>query len=224
MPCKWPCRVFAKLGVVYQNDDYFERMYEMYTCTKTQLGDNGLYNTADHLWWRDADFDPPYVEPNGEDCYWSRGNGWVLAALVRCLDIMPAEAAGRDDYLQTFKEMCAALIKVQRADGFWPVSLHDAGHYPGKETTGTAFFTYGLAWGVNQGILDARTYQPVALKAWNALILDAVHPSGFLGYVQGTGKEPSAGQPVTFTSMPDFEDYGLGAFLLAGSEVVKMGH
>ncbi len=215
--------VFARLGVVYQNDDYFDRLYEMYTCTKTQLGESGLYNTVDHLWWRDADYDPPYVEPSGEDCYWSRGNGWVLAALVRCLEIMPEEAAGRDDYLQTFQEMATALIEVQRPDGFWSVSLHDPNHYPGRETTGTAFFAYGLAWGVNQGILDAETVKPVALKAWNALILDAVQPNGFLGYVQGTGKEPSAGQPVTYISMPDFEDYGLGAFLLAGSEIYKMG-
>lgn len=79
-----------------------------------------------------------------------------------------------------------------------------------------------MAWGINNGILDASTYQPVIEKAWDAIIKEALHPNGFLGYVQGTGKEPKDGQPVTYDSMPDFEDYGLGAFLLAGEEMFKL--
>lgn len=194
-------------------------MYDMYHYTKTRHGDNGLYNPVDHLWWRDADFDPPYTEPNGEDCYWSRGNGWVVMALVRVLDIIPPNEPHRAEYEADLQNMLRALVQVQRPDGFWNVSLHDPNHFGGKETTGTAMFTYGLAWAVNNGLLDAKTYQPIALKAWNAILTEAIHPNGFLGYVQGTGKEPKDGQPVTYTSMPDFEDYGLGAVLLAGREV-----
>ncbi len=214
--------VFARLGAVYEDDNYFEKMYELYTYTKETHGTNGLYNPADHLWWRDADFDPPYVEPNGEDCYWSRGNGWVFAAMVRVLDVIPEDAPHRQEYVQTFVDMALALALVQRSDGFWNVSLHDPNNYGGKETSGTAFFTYGLAWGVNHGLLDAETYTPIAMKGWDGLVNDSLHPNGFLGYVQSTGKQPSDGQPVGYDTVPNFEDYGLGAFLLAGSEVYKL--
>ncbi len=214
--------VFAKLGVLCKDNTYFEKMYDIYMYTKTQFGENGLYNPEDGLWWRDADFDPPYTEPNGEDCYWSRGNGWVLAALVRVLDIIPKDAPHRDEYLRTFQEMATALLKVQRKDGFWNVSLHDPGNFGGKETSGTALFVYGMAWGINNGILDKETYLSAVIKAWNAMATESVHENGFLGYVQGTGKEPKDGQPVTYDNVPDFEDYGLGCFLLAGSEVYKL--
>nr|WP_294895337.1 glycoside hydrolase family 88 protein [uncultured Pedobacter sp.] len=213
--------VFAKLGVITKDTTYFDYMYKMYHHSKFVEG-GGLYNKADGLWWRDKDFVPPYKEPNGEDCYWSRGNGWVVAALVRVMDLIPENETHRAEYLQDYKEMMAALVPLQREDGFWNVSLHDANHFGGKETSGTSLFVYGMAWGVNQGILDAKVYKPVIAKAWNALQNDAVHKNGFLGYVQGTGKEPKDGQPVSYTSVPDFEDYGLGCFLLAGSEVYKL--
>ncbi|MGK9367900.1 glycoside hydrolase family 88 protein [Melioribacter sp. Ez-97] len=214
--------VFAKLGAIYNDTVYFNRMYRMYMHTKTEEGDSGLYNKIDHLWWRDKDFDPPHTSPNGEDTYWSRGNGWVLAALARVLDVMPYNAPHRDEYETTFKEMAEALIAVQREDGFWNVSLHDPGEFGGKETSGTAFFTFGLAWGVNKGLLTDPVYKEAAKKGWNALTNDALHENGFLGYVQSTGKQPSDGQPVTYDKAPNFEDYGLGAFLLAGSEIYKM--
>jgi rhamnogalacturonyl hydrolase YesR len=111
---------------------------------------------------------------------------------------------------------------LQRADGFWNVSLHDPTEFSGKELTGTALFTYGFAWGMNKGILDKNTYLSATIKAWNAMSTEGVHPNGFLGFVQGTGKEPKDGQPVTYDKIPNFEDFGLGCFLLAGSEVYKL--
>jgi len=213
--------VFAKLGVLTKDDTYYEYMYKMYMHTKNVEG-GGLYNAKDGLWWRDKDFVPPYKEPNGQDCYWSRGNGWVVAALVRVLEIMPENAPHRDEYLKTYHEMIKALVPLQRTDGFWNVSLKDPTNYGGKETSGTALFAYGMAWGVNKGILDKKVYLPIITKAWNAISKDAVQKSGFIGYMQGTGKEPKDGQPVTYTSMPDFEDYGLGCYLLAGTEVYKL--
>jgi rhamnogalacturonyl hydrolase YesR len=120
------------------------------------------------------------------------------------------------------RAMCDALRKVQREDGFWNVSLHDPSHFGSKETTGTAFFVYGMAWGVRNGVLPRETYLPIVATAWNALANEALHADGFLGYVQGTGKEPKDGQPVKYDSKPDFTDYGLGAFLLAGSEVYRL--
>lgn len=213
--------VFAQLGNLTGDNAYYEYMYKMYMHSKEVEG-GGLYNKADGLWWRDKDFVPPYKEPNGEDCYWSRGNGWVIAAFVRVLDIMPEDAPHREEYLKTYKEMLAALVPLQRPDGFWNVSLHDPTHFGGKETSGTALFVYGMAWGINKGIISSETYKPVLVKAWNAMTKDAIAKDGSLGYLQGTGKEPKDGQPVTFTSRPDFEDYGLGCFLLAGTEVYKM--
>ena len=213
--------IFAQLGVLYEEDAYYEKMYDLYTTTRNEIG-GGLYNQEDSLWWRDADFVPPHTSPNGKDVYWSRGNGWVVAALARVMDIIPEDAPHYEEYKQDYLEMVHALVPLQREDGFWNVSLHDPDHFGGKETSGTAFFTYAMAWGVNNGLLDPEVFRPVIAKAWNAMANEAVHPNGFLGYVQGTGKEPKDGQPVTYTSKPDFEDYGLGAFLLAGTEILKM--
>jgi unsaturated rhamnogalacturonyl hydrolase len=214
--------VFARLGVLYNDSSYSRKMYDLYSFAKYKHGGNGLYNQKDHLWWRDKDFVPPYKEPNGMNCYWSRGNGWVLAALARTLELVPATDPHYSEYLQDFRDMSAALLKVQRADGFWNVSLQDPTHFGGRETSGTALFTYGMAWGLNHHLLDTKTYKPVVLKAWKAMVKYAVHPNGMLGYVQGSGKEPKDGQPVGYDSVPDFEDYGLGCFLLAGSEVYKL--
>ncbi len=214
--------VLAKLGVMYNDNRYFEKMHDMYAFTKNQHGEKGLYNAAEGLWWRDKDFDLPYKTPSGANCYWSRGNGWVLAALVRVLDIMPENAPHREEYLKTYLEMVNALLPLQRADGFWNVSLTDSTDFGGKELTGTALFTYGLAWGINHKILDKKKMTPSVSKAWNALLKECVHPDGMLGYVQSTGKEPKDGQPVTFDKAANFEDFGLGCFLLAGCEVYKM--
>lgn len=213
--------VLTKLGAVTGEQKYFDKAWDMYSCSRDEIG-GGLYNKADGLWWRDKDFVPPYTEPNGEDCYWSRGNGWVYAALVRVLQDLPASDPHRAVYLSDFKEMSKALLKCQRPDGFWNVSLHDPDNYGGKELTGTALFVYGMAWGINNGILDAATYLAPCVKAWDAMVKDAVHPDGFLGFVQGTGKEPKDSQPVTYDSKPDFDDYGTGCFLLAGTEIYKL--
>ncbi|MBS1655392.1 MAG: glycoside hydrolase family 88 protein [Bacteroidetes bacterium] len=214
--------LFVKLGNLFNDTSYYNRMYEMYAFTKYKQGGNGLYNPVDKLWWRDKDFVPPYKEPNGDNCYWSRGNGWVVAALVKTLDALPKTDPHYDEYLQNFKEMMSVLPGLQREDGYWNVSLHDADHFGGKELTGTSLFIYGMAWGINHRILDKKMYLPVINKAWNAMVKESVHPDGKLGYVQGTGKEPKDGQPVTYDSTPDFEDYGLGCFLLAGSEISKI--
>jgi rhamnogalacturonyl hydrolase YesR len=214
--------VFVKLGNLYNEPKYFDRMYEMYAFTKNKHGDNGLYNQKEHLWWRDKDFDPPYKEPNGDNCYWARGNGWVVAALARVLNDLPKNDPHYQEYLQDYKDMCAAVLPLQRSDGYWNVSLKDPNNFGGKEVSGTSLFIYGFAWGVNNRILDMKLYLPAITKAWNAMSKEAVHPDGKLGYVQGTGKEPKDGQPVNYDNTPDFEDYGLGCFLLAGSEIYKL--
>lgn len=224
-------------------DRYTDKGWDMYEASREEIG-GGLLNVKDGLWWRDADFVPPYKEPNGEDCYWSRGNGWVYAALVRAMDAMlvakgaapPAfmESLGEtkwsnikvdehfNDYRKDFLLMTKALLACQREDGFWNVSLHDETNYGGVELSGTALFIYGMAWGVRHGYLSAKKYEPVIYRTWEAMVKTCLHPDGFLGYVQGTGKQPSDSQPVTYDKEPDFDDYGLGCFLLCGSEVVRL--
>ena len=214
--------VMAQLGVIYKDNRYFEKMYDLYNYTKTVHGGNGLFNPKEGLWWRDKDFVPPYKTPDGKNCYWSRGNGWVVAAMVRVLDIMPKNAPHRAEYEQMLVTMLSALLPLQREDGYWNVSLTDPKHFGGKELTGTSLFIYGMAWAINKGLVKSKVYEPAISKAWNAMRTECIHPNGFLGFVQGTGKEPKDGQPVTHESMPDFEDFGLGCYLLAGSEIYKM--
>ncbi len=112
-----------------------------------------------------------------------------------------------------------AARAVQRGDGFWNVSLADPDHFPGPETSGTAFLLYGTAYALRAGLVPARDFEAVAARAWHGLVATAVHPDGFLGYVQGTGDRPESGQPVGYGSTADF---GVGAFLLAGTELALL--
>jgi unsaturated rhamnogalacturonyl hydrolase len=223
--------LFAKMSALTGDKNYADKMYSYFHYTKSVIGpSNGLYNLADHLWSRDVNFlSANYQASDGtrQKCYWSRGNGWAFVALPRMMEVLSTNDAHYAEYLQTFREMAAALKPLQRDDGFWNVNLAYTNDFPGPETSGTACFTYGFAWGINHGYLDANTYLPAVIKGWNALATAALHHSagkdnGFLGYVQGTGSKPSDGQPVTYTSVPNFDDYGLGLFLLAGSQVYEL--
>ena len=193
----------------------------MYYYTRSQLAGGGLYDTVHHLWWRDKDFMPPYKESNGAGCYWSRGNGWVCAALVRVLEQLPKGAPHYADYVKDYKDMMHSLLAYQTPGGFWNVSLADPADFGGKELTGSALFTYAMAWGLNHHMLSKKIFSRPVQNAWHFLA-SCVHSNGFLGYVQGTGKEPKDGQPVGYDHEPDFEDFGLGCFLLAGSEVYRL--
>ncbi len=208
--------IFTRLGVLLNDEAYFKKMYSLYYNTKVS---RSLYNKEQGLWYRDESFAPPYTTPNGKPSYWSRGNGWVFVAHARVLQLLPQHDPHRTEYLETFKEMALALQKCQREDGFWNASLDDPNNFGGPETSGTSFFTYGFAWGINNGLLDSATYSPIVAHAWNGLVTKAVHEDGFLGYVQGVGTNPSSSQPVTYQTTADF---GVGAFLLAGSEVAKL--
>jgi len=208
--------VYARLGVLYNDAAYFDKMYALFRDTKVT---RALFNQSEGLWYRDQNFDPPFYTPSGQDSYWSRGNGWAFGALVRVLELLPTTDLHRQEYIDTFKKMAQALKNRQRTDGFWNVSLDDPTDFAGPETSGTAFFTYGLAWGINNHFLDSATYYPTMVKAWTGLATIAVQPSGFLAFVQGVGSNPSSSQPVNVNTTADF---GVGAFLLAGTEVCKL--
>ena len=214
--------IYSKLYAVTKEQKYLDKAWDLYSFTRNSHGEKGMQHQNEGPWGIDKDFDPPYKEPNGKWCYWSRGNGWVIAALARYMTDCPKTDIHYPIYLKDFLAMAKALKACQRADGFWNCSLHDETNFGGKETSGTALFVYAMSWGIRNGVLDAKEYRPVVDKAWKAIVSDAIHPNGYIGFVQGTGKEPKDGQPTSYDSHPDFEDYGTGCVLLAAAEYYKI--
>jgi rhamnogalacturonyl hydrolase YesR len=180
-----------------------------------------LYDETEHLWYRDGryviqpDGSGPRT-PSGKKVFWSRGNGWVFAGLALVLEHMPADYPDRPRYERLFRDMARALVAVQGEDGLWRSSLLDPDEYPIPESSGSGFFTFGLAWGVNHGLLDAEDHLPAVRRGWQGLMW-ALQPSGKLGWVQQIGYDPRS------VSADDSMEYGTGAFLMAGSEVLKLG-
>ncbi|MFI1620747.1 glycoside hydrolase family 88 protein [Streptomyces lydicus] len=212
---------FARLGALRDDPAYWDAMHALYTHTKSAEGGPGLYDPGSGLWYRDKRFLPGGMSsPNGKPVLWSRGNGWVAAAHAKVLAVLPDGFAPVRAYRGTLVRELAALRAVQRSDGFWNVNLADPAHLPGPETSGTAFFAFGTAYALRAGLVPRGTYRPVAARAWNAMVTTAVQPDGFLGYVQNVGDRPESSQPVTRDSTADF---GVGAFLLAGTELVALG-
>ena len=200
---------------------YIDYAMKSYHWTRDECG-GGLFNLEKGFWWRDADFVPPFTEEDGNDCYWSRGNGWVYVALTRVMEIIGKGDKYYKELEKDFILMSKAFASVQRDDGYWNVSLVSPATFGGKETSGTSLFLAGMSWGLRKGILQAKIYKPIVDKAWTGLKTYSVHNDGFLGYVQGTGKAPSESQPVTYTRIPDFEDFGTGCFLLGAVEYYRL--
>jgi rhamnogalacturonyl hydrolase YesR len=174
-----------------------------------------LYDQEEHLYYRDSTYFPKR-EANGKKVFWSRGNGWVMAGLARVLEYLPADHSSRPRFVGQFREMAARIREFQQADGLWRSSLLDPENYPLKETSGSGFYCYALAWGVRHGLLDRATYEPVALRAWQALT-GCVDAGGKLTHVQPIGADPKK------FDGDSTETYGVGAFLLAGSEICRLG-
>jgi unsaturated rhamnogalacturonyl hydrolase len=173
-----------------------------------------LYDREEHLYYRDSRFHNRRDE-DGRKIFWSRGNGWVFAGIVHMLEALPPGHASRARYETLLREMAAKLITLQNEAGYWPVSLLSGNRHPAPETSGTGFFVYGLAWGVNNGVLDRKTYQDSIDRGWMALTR-AVHEDGKLGWVQRVGYAPDQ------VSSDDTQFYGVGAFLLAGGQIHDM--
>jgi rhamnogalacturonyl hydrolase YesR len=177
---------------------------------------NLLYSPSNHLFFRDKSFLDKH-EANGSPIFWSRGNGWVFAALARVLAEMPGDYPSRPKYVAQFKEMAEELARLQGADGLWRPGLLDAAAYKLPENSGSAFYTYGFAYGINSGILERAKYLPVVEKAWQGL-LSHIYEDGRLGCIQPVGAAPG-----DFTAASSYV-FGTGAFLLAGSEVYRLAH
>ena len=206
--------VMTKLYNITHEKIYLDKLYEYFSYTKKLL-----YDEEHALFYRDAKYVyPQHKTPNGIKDFWSRGNGWVFAALAKVLEELPANDPHKAEYLETFRKMAQSLASCQQPEGYWTRSLMDLSYVSGRETSGTAFFTYGLLWGINNHILDKTTYQPIADKAWNYLETIALQPDGTIGYVQPIGERADQHKNVGPTTTADF---GVGAFLLAASEKIK---
>lgn len=208
--------VLARLSKVTEDRQYLDFMNLMWWDVVEVL-----YDHEDHLFFRDERFVPKtdgseLREANGKKIFWSRGNGWVIAGLVRILQLMPDDYLDRARYERLLKEMAEAIVVYQSpVDGLWRSSLLDPESYPSPETSGSSLHCYALTWGINHGILDKVKYLPIVARAWSGL-LEAVNEKGRLGWVQTPGDRPS------LVNKEDTMEYGAGAFLLAGSEVVRL--
>ncbi len=199
---------FVSMSKVTGNPKYLE-----YADTQWWKTSGYLYSKEDSLYFRDDRFFEQRSE-NGTKIFWSRGNGWVIAGLARLLEDMPEDYKNRKKFEQQYLEMAHKLLDLQEKDGLWRVSLIDPEYLDMGETSGSAFFTFALAWGINNGLLDT-SHRPVVEKAWKALCGN-VNEWGRLGYVQQV-----AGSPYPFFD-DQWQVYATGAFLLAGCEMLDL--
>lgn len=207
--------VMTKLYAITGNRQYLEKLHEYF-----EYSNSIMYDSNAQLYYRDARYVyPKHQSVNGKKDFWSRGDGWVFAGLAKVLKDLPKDDPYRADYIAKFKGMAQALKKAQTDDGYWTRSLLDPQHAPGPETSGTAFFVYGYLWGINNGLLERDEYLPVVRKGWRYLSKTALQADGKIGYVQPIGDRAIPGQVVDQNSTTAF---GVGAYLLASSELVRL--
>jgi unsaturated rhamnogalacturonyl hydrolase len=173
-----------------------------------------LYDPAEHLYFRDSRYFTQ-KQDNGQKVFWGRGNGWVMAAFAKVLEVMPKDYPSRPKYIAQYKEMADRIAAIQSKDGLWRAGLLDPNSYDLPEVSGSAFMTYSLAWGINHGVLDRAKFEPVVEKGW-AGMLTHVYADGRLGSIQ-----PIDAAPGKFKPSASYV-YGVGGFLLAASEVDAM--
>lgn len=206
--------VFTKLYKATGDVRYLDKLYANYL-----YADNLMYDAEAKLYFRDGKYIyPKHKTDLGKKDFWARGNGWVLAGLAKVLADMPCCYKHRDFFLQRYKELAEGVAATQQPQGYWTRSMADPEQAVGPETSGTAFFTYGLYWGINNGILDRATYQPIADLGWKYLIETALQPDFTVGYVQPIGERAIKGQQLNGQNVANF---GTGAFLLAACERVR---
>jgi len=199
----------AMLGKATGEEKYYDYLNKVYWDVTDYLFDEDY-----KLFYRDESYFDAKTK-NGKKVFWSRGNGWVLGGIPRVLEYLPRENEHYDRYVELFRMMSAAIAKRQGPDGLWRANLDDPDECPNPETSGTAFFCYAMAWGVNRGLLDRSIFLPVVIKAWQGLVRH-VGPDGKLGFVQPVGAAPApASREMT-------HEYAMGLFLLAGEEMVKL--
>ncbi len=201
--------VWAKMANVTKKKKYSEFMYNEYKATTDYL-----YDTDEDLYFRDSNYFTR-KEANGAKVFWGRGNGWVFAGLPVIIRELPAKNSHKDYFITIYKEMAAKLLSLQQPDGSWHASLLDPASYPNPEMSATAFFVFGLAWGVDNGLLDKAVYLPAVVRGWKSMV-SSVWPDGKVGFIQPVGADPRA------VTREMTEVYGVGGFLMAGTQLYKM--
>lgn len=206
--------VMTKLYNITRNPLYLEKLYEY-----VKYADSIMYDEEEGIYYRDAKYVyPKHKSANGKKDFWARGDGWVLAGLAKVLKDLPQDYKYRDFFEQKYVRMAKAIAAIQQPEGYWTRSMMDPEHAPGPETSGTAFFMYGMMWGVNNGYLNEAEFMPTIKKAWNYLQKTALQKDGKVGYVQPIGEKAIPGQIVDANSTANF---GVGAYLLAACEYVR---
>ena len=206
--------VMTKMHRITGDKKYLDKLYEY-----VLVSDSIMYDPDEALYYRDAKYVyPAHKSANGKKDFWARGDGWVLAGLAKVLKDVPADWEHRPFFTDKYVRMADAVVKLQQPGGYWSRSMMDEAHAPGPETSGTAFFTYGLLWGINNGYLNDARYLEAAKKGWKYLSEKALQPDGSVGYVQPIGEKAIPGQVVDVRSTSNF---GTGAFLLAACEYVR---
>ncbi len=196
----------AELSALTGDHRYIDKMNQEWDLTYSHL-----YDPAEHLYFRDASF-LHKTEANGQKLFWSRGNGWVLAGTANVLRVLPKNDPSREKYIKLFREMSDRIAGLQQPDGLWRTGLLDQDAYASPELSGSAFFTYAMTWGINEKILDRAKFGPVVEKAWRGM-LTHIYANGRLGSIQPMGAAPGAFKPSSSYV------YGVGGFLMAGSEL-----
>lgn len=207
--------VMTKMYLLTGEEMYLDKLYENYLWS-----DSLMWDKDEQLYYRDGKYIWPKVKTScdGGKSFWARGDGWVLAGLAKVLADMPKDYKHRDFFVKRFQQLAEGVARVQRPDGYWSRSMLCEGDAPGPETSGTAFFCYGMEWGVNHGYLDKSKFGPVIEKAWNYLSTKALQPDYSIGYVQPIGEKPDPTKTVNEKSQAPF---GTGAWLLAACERVR---
>ena len=206
--------VMTKLYKITGNSLYLDKLYQYIS-----YSDSIMLDRDENLYYRDGRYVyPDHKTEAGKKDFWARGDGWVVAGCAKVLKDMPHDCKYRPFFEEKFKKLCAAVAALQQPDGYWTRSMMDPDQAPGCETSGTAFFAYGLIWGINNGYLDEATYKPVFDKAWTYLSKTALQEDGSIGYVQPIGDRAIPGQVIDAHSTSNF---GVGAFLLAACEYVR---
>lgn len=206
--------VMTKLYRATGNARYLEKLYEYIL-----YSDSVMLDEETGMYFRDGKYVyPKHKSANGKKDFWARGDGWVLAGLAKVLQDLPADYRHRDFFVEKYLRLAHSVAQCQQPEGYWTRSMLDPEHAPGPETSGTAFFAYGLMWGVNNGYLADADYMPVIDRAWKYLSEKALQKDGRVGYVQPIGERAIPGQVVDAKSEADF---GVGAFLLAACERVR---
>jgi rhamnogalacturonyl hydrolase YesR len=207
---------FARIGSIKKDTQFYDKLFALYNDSAVR---RGLWSEEDHLYFRDETYKNK-TTPHGKHVFWGRGEGWTSGALARTMEYVPKTHASYAIYSSHLQMMAKTLKSVQSADGMWRASVLDPTDpsCTNPETTGTGGMTFGLAWGVNNGVLDKAEYGPVVISAWNGMTKLAVQDSGRLGYCQPIGGGPKASNS-SLTS-----DFCVGLFLLAAEQVAKMAN